>query len=180
MEARARGARDDPQMKSVIKTLKEITEQIQQSENPTPHPKKQWKGRHGCYYCGEQGHWRKSQRKRKASEMAGGSSTPQPDTKEKSSAAEKGSVPATTSKKGGGKPAKLPSRPQYYNPDPVARLFGRANEAPVEINGIPTTSLVDTGATVTIINANFCGEHGLEIHSLDGLVAIAVTGGFNV
>ena len=75
---------------------------------------------------------------------------------------------------------KLPSRPQYYNPDPVVRLFGRGNEAPVKINGVSTTSLVDTGATVTIINADFCEKHGLEIHSLDGIVAIAGTGGFNV
>ena len=185
VHAGARGARDDPQMKSVIKTLKEIKEQIQQHEDPTPHPKKKWKGRYGCYYCGEQRHWRKtcpqkSQRKRKASEMAGGSPTPQPDAEEEPSIAENGPAPATTSKRGGGKQAKLPSRLQYYNPDPVARLFGRANEAPIEINGVPTTSLIDTGTTVTIINADFCEEHGLEIHSLDRLVAIAGTGGFNV
>ena len=30
---------------------------------------------------------------------------------------------------------RLPTRPQYYNPDPVARMFGRANEASVEVNG---------------------------------------------
>ena len=185
VNARARGAKDDPQMQNVIQTLKEIKEQIQQHEDPTPHPKKRWKGRYGCYHCGEQGHWRKTcpqkpQRKRKASEVGGGSPTPQPMEEEESSAAETRSAPAATSKNGGRKSAKLPSRPQYYNPDPVARLFGRANEALVEINGVSTTSLVDTGATVTIINADFCEEHGLEIHSLDGLVAIAGTGGFNV
>ena len=112
--------------------------------------------------------------------MAGGSLTPQPDTEEEYSVAENGSVPTFTSKKGERKQTKLPSRLQYYNPDPVTRLFGRANEVPVKINGVSTTSLVDTGATVTIINANFCKEHELEIHSLDGLVAIAGTGGFNV
>ena len=112
--------------------------------------------------------------------MAGGSSIPQPDDEEDSSVAENGPAPTSTSKKGGGKQTKLPSRPQYYNPDPVARLFGRANEAPVKINGVCTTSLIDTGATFTIINADFCEEHGLEIYSLDGLVTIARTEGFNV
>ena len=58
MNAEARGAIDDPQMKNVINTLKEIKEQIQQHEDPTPHFKKKWKGRYSCYYCGEQGHWR--------------------------------------------------------------------------------------------------------------------------
>ena len=60
MNAEVRGAIDNPQMKNVINTLKEIKEQIQQHEDPTPHFKKKWKGRYGCYYCGEQGHWRKT------------------------------------------------------------------------------------------------------------------------
>ena len=187
IDARSRGTRDDPQMKNVIQTLKEIKEQIQQQEDPTPHPKKRWKGKYGvCFHCGEQGHGRRTcpqqpQRKRKASVMAGRRSPPQfPVDEEESSVAEDGSTPEATSKKGGRKSAKLPTKPQYYNPDPVARLFGRANEAPVEINGISTISLIDTGATVTILSADFCHEHGLEIYSLDGLVAIAGTGGFNV
>ena len=178
-EAEAKGARDDPQMKKVLSTLKEIKEQIQHHEDPTPHSRKKWKGRYGCYHCGEPGHWRKTcpqkpHRKRKAPDVTSGSSPPH------SGMEEDGTTPASTSKKGGGKQSKLSSKPQYYNPDPVARLFGRANEAPVEINGVSTTSLIDTGATVTIINADFCEEHGLVIHSLDGLVAIAGTGGFNV
>ena len=60
MKVEARGAIDNPQMKEVINTLKEIKGQIQQHEDPTPHFKKKWKGRYGCYYCGEQGHWRKT------------------------------------------------------------------------------------------------------------------------
>ena len=53
------------------------------------------------------------------------------------------------------KRSKLSTKPQYYNPDPFARMFGRANEATVEVNGVSTTCLVDTGATVTIVNAEF-------------------------
>ena len=37
VNARARGARDDPQMQNVMQTLKEIKEQIQQHEDPTAH-----------------------------------------------------------------------------------------------------------------------------------------------
>ena len=59
-------------------------------------------------------------------------------------------------------------------------MFGRSNEASVEVNGVPTTCLVDTGATVTIINAEFCEQLGLEIHSIDGLVSISATGGTKI
>ena len=59
-------------------------------------------------------------------------------------------------------------------------MFGRSNEASVEVNGVPTTCLVDTGATVTIINAEFCEQLGLEIHSIDGLISISATGGTKI
>ena len=75
------------------------------------------------------------------------------------------------------KKSKLPPGPQYYNPDPVARMFGRANEATVKVNGVPTTCLVDTGATVTTINAQYCQDMGLEIHALEQLIAVSATGG---
>ena len=78
----ARGARDDPQMRNVIQSLKEIREQMEQLENPPPHPQKRWKGAQDCYYCGEAGHWRKRcpqrpVRKRKApTPVGGGEKTP--------------------------------------------------------------------------------------------------------
>ena len=59
-------------------------------------------------------------------------------------------------------------------------MFGRANEATVEVNGVSTTCLVDTGATVTIVNAEFCEQLGLEVHSIDGLVSVSATGGTNI
>ena len=40
------------------------------------------------------------------------------------------------------------------NLDLIARMFGKANEAKVEGNGVSSTCLVDTGATVTVINHN--------------------------
>ena len=35
--------------------------------------------------------------------------------------------------------------PEYHNPDPLVRLIGEANEAPAIVEGIPITSLVDSG-----------------------------------
>ena len=75
--ATSKGARDDPQMQSVIQTLQEIKAQIQQGEDPVPNPKKRWRGRYGCNYCGEPGHWRRTcptrfQRKRKKPPDHGG------------------------------------------------------------------------------------------------------------
>ena len=91
--ATARGARDDPQMQSFIQTLQEIKEQIQQTEVPTPNPKKKWRVRYGCYYCGEPGHWRKtcqarSQRRRQKPPDPGGSLTPPEDSEDESTCIE--------------------------------------------------------------------------------------------
>ena len=54
--ATSKGTRDDLQMQSVIQTLQEIKAQIHQGEDPAPNSKKRWRGRYGCYYCGEPGH----------------------------------------------------------------------------------------------------------------------------
>ena len=59
-------------------------------------------------------------------------------------------------------------------------MFGRANEATVEVNGVSITCSVDTGATVTIVNAEFCDHLGLAVHSIDGLVSVSATGGTNI
>ena len=57
-------------------------------------------------------------------------------------------------------------------------MFGRANESTEELNGISNTCLVDTGATVIIVNADFCEQLGLEVHSIyvDGLISVSATG----
>ena len=36
------------------------------------------------------------------------------------------------------------------------------------------------GATVTIVNAEFCDQLGLEVHSLNGLVTVSAAGGTNI
>ena len=56
---------------------------------------------------------------------------------------------------------------QYHNPDPVARLVGKANVAVIEVNGIPLSALIDTGAQIGTIDIDFCKKQGLQIHSLE-------------
>ena len=65
----------------------------------------------------------------------------------------------------------------FLNPDPVARLVGCANEAPVVIDSQEVTALVDLGAQVSNISAQLCKELGLEIQPLGRLLELEGTGG---
>ena len=65
----------------------------------------------------------------------------------------------------------------FLNPDPVARLIGHANEAPVVMDGCEMTALVDLGAQVSTISALLCEELGLEIQPLGRLLELEGTGG---
>ena len=184
-EVTVKGARDDPQMENVLQTLKEIRDQIEHREDPAPPSRKKWKGVGTCYFCREPGHWRKicpqrTPRKRKTASRPTRSSEPLVKEEGESTTIDKELKPTPAIGSKSTKKSKLPTKPQYYNPDPVARMFGRANEATVEVNGVPTTCLVDTGATVTIVNAEFCANLGLEVHSIDGLISVSATGGATI
>ena len=152
---------------------------MHQENQPQTSQKTKWKRLYTCYYCGEPGHWwrtcpQRPQKKRRPPNSRGfNPSTSDTD----GSTTEDECRPPPTAKKKQAKRTKPSSKPQYHNPDPVARMFGRANEAAVEVNGVPTTCLVDTGTTVTIVNADFCKQLGLEVHSIDGLVSVSATGG---
>ena len=65
----------------------------------------------------------------------------------------------------------------FLNPDPVARLIGCANEAPVVVDGCEVTALVDLGAQVSTISARLCEELDLEIQPLGQLLELEGTGG---
>ena len=65
----------------------------------------------------------------------------------------------------------------FLNPDPVARLVGCANEAPVVVDGREVTALVDLGAQVSTISARLCEELDLEIQPLGRLLELEGTGG---
>ena len=65
----------------------------------------------------------------------------------------------------------------FLNLDPIARLVGCTNEAPVVIDGREVTALVDLGAQVSNISAQLCKELGLEIQPLGQLLELEGTGG---
>ena len=56
------------------------------------------------------------------------------------------------------------------NPDPLFRLVGRINEGPVIVEGEEITALIDSGAQVSTVNAEWCKQMGLEIQPLDSLL----------
>ena len=67
--------------------------------------------------------------------------------------------------------------PEYHNPDPLVRLIGEANEAPAIVEGIPITSLVDSGACMSAMVKSFAEELQLEIKPLKTILDIEGTGG---
>ena len=180
----AKGARElDPQVQEVVEVLKSLKEQVERTVEhpPAKRLETKWKGLYSCYHCKEPGHWRrncpKRDHRRGKPTSRGGLSQTSSQKAEQPESTDDTSQPSTQETRRPVKKKKLSATPQYYNPDPVARMFGRANEAKVEVNGISTTCLVDTGATVTIVNEGFCGQAGLRIHPLDQLVTISAMGG---
>ena len=65
---------------------------------------------------------------------------------------------------------------EYYNPNPWARILGRANETDIEIDGIISKALIDSGAMISMMSRGYCEEHGYEIQTLDHLVPIEGSG----
>ena len=68
----------------------------------------------------------------------------------------------------------------YYNPNPWARILGRANETDVEIDGIISKALIDSGAMISMMSKDYCYECGYEIQLLEHLVPIEGSGGASV
>ena len=57
-----------------------------------------------------------------------------------------------------------------------ARILGRANKTDVEIDGITSKALIDSGAMILMMNKEYCDEHGYEIQPLEHLVPIEGSG----
>ena len=70
--------------------------------------------------------------------------------------------------------------PEYYNPYPFTWLIGPPNEAMVEVNGITTYAIIDTGAQITMIAYSFVRQLKLEIHDLNEVIQVEGTGEFMV
>ena len=50
----------------------------------------------------------------------------------------------------------------YYNPNPWARILGRANEGNVEINGVISKALINTGAMISMMSRTIAREEGMK------------------
>ena len=70
--------------------------------------------------------------------------------------------------------------PDYYNPSPWARILGRANETDVEIDGVISRDLIDSGAIISMMSKYYCHERGYETQLLEHLLPIEGSGGANV
>ena len=68
----------------------------------------------------------------------------------------------------------------YYNPNPWARILGRANKTDVEIDGIISKALIDSGAVISMMSKDYCYERGYKIQPLEHLVSIEGSGGASV
>ena len=55
----------------------------------------------------------------------------------------------------------------YYNPNPWVRIFGRANESEIEIDGMISKALIGSGAMISMMSKEYCDEHEYEIQPLD-------------
>ena len=62
--------------------------------------------------------------------------------------------------------------PDYYNSNPWTRILGRANETDVEIDGVISKALIDSGAMISMMSRDYCHERGYEIQLLECLVSI--------
>ena len=65
----------------------------------------------------------------------------------------------------------------FLNPDPIVHLVGCSNEAPVVVDRQKVTALIDSGAQVSSINAQFCEDLTLQIQPLGWLLELEGTGG---
>ena len=56
--------------------------------------------------------------------------------------------------------------PNYYNPNPWARILGRANKTDVEIDGVISKALINSSAMISMMSKDYCYERGYEIQLL--------------
>ena len=54
----------------------------------------------------------------------------------------------------------------YYNPNPWARILGRACKTDVEIDGMISKALIDSGTMILMMSKDYCYEHGFKIQPL--------------
>ena len=72
------------------------------------------------------------------------------------------------------------AKSQYYNPDPLFRLIGEANEMEVMLNHTKLKALIDSGSQISTITETLAKLMGLKIKSLKNILEIEGTGGIQV
>ena len=70
------------------------------------------------------------------------------------------------------------SSSKFLNPDPWARLIGRANEEKILVNGNTVTALLDTGSQVTHISVTHKRFSGSRASTAKYLSTLAVLCGY--
>ena len=68
--------------------------------------------------------------------------------------------------------------PDYHNPNPWVRLWGRVNGSEIIIDGKIGKALIDSGAIILMMSQEYCEDHRYEIQPLDQLVLIEGSGGW--
>ena len=72
------------------------------------------------------------------------------------------------------------AKSQYYNPDPLFRLIGEANEMAVTLNCTKLKALIDSGSQISTITETLARLMGLKVKSLKNILEIEGTGGIQV
>ena len=69
------------------------------------------------------------------------------------------------------------TRLNYYNPDPMVRLIGEANESMIQVNDHVVKALIDSGAQVSTMAEGLAQLMNLKVHKLKKILKIEGTGG---
>ena len=72
------------------------------------------------------------------------------------------------------------TRLNYYNPDPMVRLIGEANESMIQVNDCLVKALIDSGTQVSTMARGLAQMMNLKIHKLRKILKIEGTGGGDV
>ena len=72
------------------------------------------------------------------------------------------------------------AKSRYYNPDPLFRLIGEANETEVVLNQTKLKALVNSGSQISTVTETLAKVMGLKIKSLKNILEIEETGGIQV
>ena len=72
------------------------------------------------------------------------------------------------------------AKSRYYNPDPLLRLIGEANETDIKLDNTEVKALVDSGSQISTVTEKLAKIMGWKIKSLKNILDIEGTGGIRV